>query len=484
MANEIKLTQSVDDRQYLEALQKQYQLMEKMEKRLDGVARASKKAGDDGKKSMDGCAESIGSAIEKTAGWAAGLLSISSGFNLVVSANKAAREEAEKLGREYDALINKVATLGNMSALQKEETQKTLMGVAKELSWTKEQATASALALMGAGGTEISAEEAAGPMNLALGKMIAASGELDADPRTIATNSVNYLKATGQPLTGESLMAMGKRAVALDNTNFTLANIPDVAKVAGGMTRLTPEEHFAYQASLQDLYPTGAEAATAFRSVYSSMTTKGNSKTVQKAMKNLGVKAEDADILGEDFDAAIGAYEKAYNAAPAESRDNDMADIFGTENVGAMLFLMRNRKKSRANLEAQKNTEAFDSKVAIATSGRNAGERRMDLELGELRVKQDQQDDLVAKQREILFLKQGEPAAHNAINAAGYSAMRSLGVSQRTAHGMFSPMNISFDDVTKAMNANTRAVDKNTELMQRQNGGAPSSPVMQQGRKE
>ena len=480
MSNEIKLTQSLDDRQYIEALQKQYQLMERMEKRLDGVAKAAKKAGNDGKKAMDDCSKSIEDAVEATVGWAAGLLSISSGFNLVTSANKAAREEAEKTGREYDALIRKVAVLGNMSSLQTKEAQATLMETAKEVGWTKEQATSAAVALMGAG---FSTEEAIGPSAVALGKVMAASGEIDADPGEIATATANYNKAIGKPMNAESILEMGKRAVGLDATNFTLNNIPDVAKIAAGLNRINPEEQFAIQAALQDVYPTGAEASTAFKSIYGSLTSKGNRKEWQEAVGRLGLKADDIDFLGEDAATVLDRINTAYEAAPQKTRDNEMNSIFG-EFGPAVVNLMQNAGKVRKNIALQKDTSAFDNKIAIATSGRNAGERRMDVELEGLRLQNDQQDDLFAKQREILFLKQGEPAAHNAINAAGYSAMRSLGVSQRTAHGMFSPMNISFDDVTKAMNANTRAVDKNTELMQRQSGGAPSSPVMQQGRKQ
>lgn len=355
------------------------------------------------------------------------------GFQLVRDAPREARDESERLGREYDSIIRKLATLGNLSAMQTKQAQERHMATAEEVGWEKEQAAAPADALQGAG---FSFDEAIGPAAVALGRVMAASGEGDSDPGEFATSTANCLKAIGKPMNADSILEMGNRAVGLDAMNFALKNIPDLTKIASGLNRITPGEQFAVLAALQDVYPSGAKASTTFKAFYSSLTSKGYRKEWQEAVGRLGLKAEDIDFLREDAATVLDRINTAYGKADPKNRDNEMNSIFG-EFAPGVINLLQNAQKVRDNIVLQKDTSAFDNKVKIATSGRNAGQRRLQIQQDRVALQGDQQGDLVGMARTAMEREQNDSVSGKFdvyVGSKVYDLMTGMGVSPENAH--------------------------------------------------
>jgi hypothetical protein len=475
--NTISLTQTLDDRQYIEALNKHYQMLDKLERKMSGLAKESKKAGDETK-------QSFGQVVDTIGRWALSLVGVQQTLNLIVDANRKIRQEAEGVGREYDSIFRKMDALSGISGPESEAIRKKVFQSARTAGTTIKQAALARQALEGSG---FELEDAAGPANVALLTGMAALGERDADPAEFATSISSYLAATGQNKTAAGITNVMSTLQTLNPTNFNLQALPDLAKHAAGMTSVAMPEQFAAYATLLETMPS-SEAATSLSRIVGKLQTQKDNKSAQRGFKGLGLDNDNVDLIGdgENFFQAVTDIAEAYDKAPVDTRDTDLANIVGQEHFAAFSALMskKGREAFALNLRRQKDRSGWAKAMEIGTSGRVATENRLDASLAEEALSSDQQDDLIAKQRELMFRQSGQPAMHNAVNAWGYDMARSMGVSQRTAHSMFSPMNISFDEVTAELRKNSQMLSTNTDEMRKQNnsGKAPASPVMQQGR--
>lgn len=425
---DINITESLDDRDVVAAFARQLKLLDSMEKKLDATAKASKKTNDDTTHGLDKIVKQVGA-------WGAGLVTVSGTFDLIVSSTQEAQKEAEALGRKYDGLINKMKTLGNWSKIQTKEATESLNKVAEDVGWSFEQAGSAANSLMSAGASD---KDALGDASRAVGEMLAAAGMRNEDPEEYATSAANYLKSTGRDVTGENIRELiGKPLIGLDSTNMTPKDLPALTKVAGSLNRLSDADKFSGMANLMNQFTSGAEAATAFRGVMSSLTTKGNSKSWQDAMRRLGVNPEDVDFLGEDLGTGWKNFAKAYDAAPEATRDNDLGDIFGTENVAAAQHMMKTVGTLGEYKNMTGNTSKYWEKVGKGTSGRNAGETRLINENERLKLAQDQQLDLVRIARENLAMEKDSgflSAPRRALSDKIFDAATGLGVPSEWAH--------------------------------------------------
>lgn len=477
---DINITESLDDRDVVAAFARQLKLMEGLEKRMTALGKESKKAGELATNGFKDVAKAA-------AGWAMSVISVRGAYSLIVDSAREARAEAEKTSREFDNIFRKFNTLNNLKGLEAESAKKGIMENALKHSFTVQQSTAASIALASAG---FSPEEVSGEAGSALLYGMAAQGEVDADPSKYAAPAAGYLIATGREKTGKNLTEVLQGTASLNATNFQLSHLPDLAKEAGSMGRMSPQEQFAAMATLMELTPgSGSEAATGLKAISLALTAKGGNKKAVKALAKMGINPDDIDMIGEgeSFAQAMTTMKKGLDTVPEKDRDDLMAQFIGIDHFSAFKFMMDNVDEFQKNMGRQKDTSGYESQYKIATTGRGAAERRLDAQLAIEAAGRDQEDDLVLKARERMMRgDENISGPSRAISQALYNTARFVGASQETANrislpGFGSGGRYSWENVQgEVARAKDPEMSEQTQILKDIRDRLPAGPAKQQ----
>ena len=476
--NTISLTQTLDDRQYIEALNKQFQLYEKMVKKIEQVGKESKKVGDDFKRSTDTGTQGFLAMGKATLGFLGGISAVTSGLKLMVSLEEEAQQKAAQTGKEFDNLQRSWRVLSGLRGLEAKSSQSAIEKIAIANSFTKEQAYGGAKGLVSAGFSP--GEASGGALNELLYGM-AAAGEIEGNPEELAPAIAGYLFSTGKKKDAAGIRDVISRVQALGNTNFMLKDLPALASEAGSLKELTSEEQFAGMAVLQESVK-GTTAATVMRNAVTALTAQKTNKQAMKALKGLGVDPESIDLIGEDFITAMSTMKGALKTADPEMKKSYISTFVGKENASSFLAVMDNLDTLKANIAAQKDLSGYEAAFTEATTGPNAMRRRLTTRIEQLRNDRNQNVDIGEQMIELQGLEQGKSefgiSMGKAIYRGGMATVGTFGYAPGANAGKDIP------ELVKGLQENTAVMKENNNLMRQQNNGgkAPASPVMQQGR--
>jgi hypothetical protein len=454
---DIKITESLDDREVVAAWARQMKALENLERRMTALAKESKRANDETAKGTFKITEEIKKAASSAVSWAAGLLSVGKAFDVITAANNEALREAQKIGREYDSIFRKMDALSGISGPEAEAVRKRVINAAKEAGTTVERAALARKALEGSGA---STEEASGGLNVAILKGMAALGQGDADPSETSSAVMGMLAAMGLDKTEANATDILSRLHTMKESNFELPALPMLAKNAPGMRSIDITQQFAAFATLLETKMPPAEAANALGQIGNKLQSQKDNKSAQKGFRALGINNDDVDLIGEgeSLFQALGVIEAAYNKMPeGGTRDTDLANIIGVDHLSAFKQLMHNRKLMQGYMDVQKDRSGYFNAIGIGTSGRNAAENRLDVQIAEQALANDQMDDLIVKQRDLMFREAGSPAFARWMNNTVYSVARGVGMPQSWAHGLSSPIEMPFTEVQSRLQQNLQA---------------------------
>lgn len=477
--SDINITGSLDDRDIVAAFNRMIKLQEKSEARYDALAKAAKDAGDKAKKMADDAGDGLQDVVDGVAAWGTGLLSVSQGLSLISTANQKLLEDAAKVAREYDGIFRSIDALSGISGPEAEGMRKKVMEAAKAGGTNIKNAALGRQALEGAG---FSTEEASGAALKALLQGQAALGARDQDPSGNATAIAGYLDAMKMDKTAENVTEIYSRLQTMNPTNMNIESLQPLAKNAAGLTSVPIEQQFgAYSTILATGMPHD-QGATALARIVSRLQTQKENKSAQKGFKALGINNDDVDLIGpnESLFQAVRDIGTAYNKLPAgEARESALKNIIGDDHMAAFLQLMNNPEMFQKNMEIQKNRSGYQAAVVHATGGINAAHNRLDTDIAEKDLANYQQDDLIDKQRELMFRERGEPAAFNYLNSGIYKGARYLGASQEWAHWMSAPLNMPFSDVQSRVQQNLQGTGKDPEMSEQTKAIKEQTQVLQ-----
>jgi len=476
--NTISLTQSIDDRQVVEAWNKQLALQEKIVKQLANIGKESKKAGDDVKRTTDVGAQGFMSMAKATASYLGGITAVTGGLKLMISLEEEAQKKAAQTGKEFDSLQRSWRVLSGLRGLEAKSSQGAIEKIAIANSFTKEQAYGGAKGLVSAGFSP--GEASGGALNELLYGM-AAAGEIEGNPEELAPAIAGYLFSTGKKKDAAGIRDVISRIQALGTTNFTLKNLPALASEAGSLKELSSEEQFAGMAVLQEAVP-GTTASTVMRNAVTALTAQKTNKQAMKSLKGLGVDADSIDLIGEDFMTAMSTIKSAYDKADPEMRKSYLATFAGKENTSSFVAVLDNLKTLQDNINYQKDLSGYEPAFKEATSGPNAMRRRVGTRIEQLRNGRNENVDIGEQMIELQGLEQGK-------SEVGISMAKAIYRGGMATIGTFNPKagenpGKDIPELVKGLQENTAVMKENNNLMRQQNNGgkAPASPVMQQGR--
>lgn len=478
-SNEIKLTQSLDDRQYIEALNRHFKMLDKLEQKMAGLSKESKKANDSLQDMSFHGQKSFMDYSKVTTGIAAGFAAIVAGLKDMIAAEEEAMKKAAGIGKEYDNLQRSFRVLSGLRGLEAGAAQKSIEDIALKESFTKEQAYGGAKGLVSAG---FSPSEASGGALKELLYGMAAAGEIEGNPEEYAPIVAGYLANTGKEKNAANIRDVMRRITALGSTNFTLKNgLGALSSEAGSLKELTSEEQFAGMAVLQEGVP-GTTASTVMRNAVSALTSQRNNKMAMKALKGMGIEPESVDLVGEDFSTAMKRMAFGYRNASPEMRNSYLSTFAGKENRAAFTAVMDNILKFDELVDKQKGLGIegeFRDAHDEATTGPNAMRRRADLRLGQLRRDRNEKIDLEEQLIEIQGLEQGKSEWGIGLGKQIYRTGKAVTGIMGKGSGDESPREIR--DIAQELAGNTAALKENNDLMRQQNGqGAAAAPPTRQ----
>lgn len=369
------------------------------------------------------------------------LVTVQSAVNLVtsgirgwVSANQELKRQADEIALKYDEIGRKFQIQAGLKGLEAESAKKSITKIAVEQSFYPARAMEVATQMVSSG---FSAKEASGGSLAEFLRILnagsAAGKEIDA--KQLAEGMTGYLTSQGLEANAANVARMGRGGQRLMNpTNFQIPDFVELAKQGSVLARIaTPEEQVAAMSVSRDLGRPGADSATAFRGMGSALMGARVNKRKVAALKEMGLKPEDVDFVGEGFQDVLGRLDKGLESVPAEKRMGALKQLIGEEYSAFALDLIQGRGKIGERVGMMSDDAGFLRDVATATSGPAAGARRLAAEAELFKLGYSEGDANVGQAIESEFLSRGYGPYRAGLRRKEYEVARGLGFSSETS---------------------------------------------------
>lgn len=485
MSQEIQVTMLASQAQLLNELAKQQMAIQKS---IDKY----QKLGQTSKQTTDTTETGINRVVGKLSSMAAGYLSVTSVINMMTAANKQANDEIERAATKVDDLERKFRIQSGLRGLAADNAQAAVEAISIRNAATPEQGYEGATQLVSSGATVDQVVNQGLLDSLIKGVKAMNMIGKDVGYDELAKTSIGYLNATGQELTAQNLDNMMNRLFNLfQGTNLQLGDLGPLAKIASGLTdRIESEEQFAATAVFKDAAVAPEEAATYLRNITGRLRTAGASDLKAGALKELGINPEQVDLDGETLQDVLALFERQTAGMDKARRDALFKKLFEEQGVEGFNTLLVNREKMARFVGLQQGREGYDSAVAEAQSGRNAGIQRLETSSEFMKADQDQMGALYGKALDEQMLATGYGAIPRYVAGLIYGGARLFGATPQQAVTAAAPTSfdgrmIDMEGMTnqralEVMQANTAALEENNRLIKEQNQkggmGAPSPP--------
>lgn len=396
------------------------------------------------KQSSDSVVSSLKGQIGSVASLAAGYLSLATAITTAFEKNREFIRLADEASLKLDEMSRKFRIQGGLTALQGASAQKSIQAAAVAAGFSSEQAFQAATQMVSSGATP---EEAQGKGLEVVLKTMAASnlfgrgqegGPPVADPTALAKAMTSYLNSQGLKLSPDNYEKIGMGVQrAFKNTDILLPDLVELAQIGSVLKgRLSQEEQIAAMAGLKtEGGLAGADAATQLRNtVLFSATSKGH-VAEEKALRKMGLKPEDVDFVGETFTDVLKRYQQGLSKLKPEQVLPTLETIFGKRSVTGAKNLIDNVGLLEERQKVLGDKNAFESDVAVATSGRAAGNRRLiEAEQQQLADRAGKYSDVDVKRSFGIAAREGGMSeARISLNQLIYDAYRTAGAEQETA---------------------------------------------------
>ena len=386
-------------------------------------------------------------------------------FSMWKQANQEILQQAHETTLTYDSLFRKFNIQSGLRGLAGSEAKEKLLDVAHQRAVPEEVAAQAATQLVSSG-YDVKDVVQGGAANEFLQGMNAMNQRgAGVDATALAGAATSFMTAMGVNKDAEGMRStMSSLFAAFQGTNIQLPDLQQYAAKAGGMKgKLTFQELIAAGSIHRDLGINSAESASGLEGLVGQAGTAGASKEKVDALKTIGLKPEDIDLIGEDFDTMLGRLQGGLNTIPEEQREGVMKKIFEQAGVKFLKPLLEGRGTMRDRIAAMGDAEAgYSGAVKEAEQGPNAVNVRQDIEARRLSEKRDSASVPLKKELDAMAAERGESAFRRGIAGAGFSTMRSLGFSDETAaewsYGGYS------GDNKQAAEARRRLVTKGARL--------------------
>jgi hypothetical protein len=421
---------------------------QKVERGFDDIARRMQRVEQQGQRttaSMSGGFDRLASSIGKTAMALIGGGSLLTAVDMVRDANRKMLEEAQNAGKEFDRIFRDFRVQAGLNAVESDQAQARILAVGQKYAVGADVAGAAAKGLIGAGFPVQAATGDALGVLLETQKAMVASNKAPADAERLAKDAAAYLGSQGLPSNAANLRQAMHDAFALRAGAFELGDFAELGKHGAAFTgRLSQQEQIAAFGTLVDVMP-AAEAGTALRNMVTRMSSARVGRTSEKALKEMGLKPEDIDLVGENFGTALERIQGGLAGMPEEQRAGALKQLFEEAGVAPANVLLGELGGKYAKYQAGMATSPaeFGAAAAVAVAGRGAGEARLAGQNKAAQAAEDAGDDLVAQAIEAEHRARGIGTfgrwlGQGQLSPISYQNLRSYGVSQETAIGMLS----------------------------------------------
>jgi hypothetical protein len=431
MSNDIKVTMTSDQRQLIADLIKQQQELTKVSGKFVELGTNAEKAMRKAQGEITTTKVSFTNILPSITNMAAGYLSASAAISTFITAQKQAQEEATATGRKFDEIFRKMQVQGGMTDLQRVENQGRVLAAAEKVGVDSTFAANVATQMISSG---FSTQDATGAGLQTMLQGFAASNLLGQDPTQLTQAVGQFLAAQGMDKNSQNL----KRVMVGSQRLFkaTDMQVSDLSQLAGKSQGLagafTPEETLATFDVLRE--KTGADVASTSLKIFTDRL-RGASQDKQRTdtLKKLGLTAADVDFQGENIETVLERLATGFGSVKATDREGLMQKLFGTEASSPIAGLIRDRGKVGAALGVIGDNAGFNEDVKIATSGRNAEERRQEVRRERLALMEDEGADIARKELDNQLRMQGFSPAGRAFVTTGFDTARTFGASVEDA---------------------------------------------------
>jgi hypothetical protein len=442
-ASQAVIEWSSKDAQVLRSMQAIERGMQNLAREQDKLRRATERASQDGLAGF----EKWAGGIRNVAGAIIGAGGIVAAFNMAREAQQKALQEAEEAGKKYDEIIRKIRVQAGLTQAQGQQAQARVQAAAVRNAVDPSIAGAAAQGLIGAG---FGVQDATGPaLDVLLRTQAAynAAGKSPVASEQLAKQAAAYLTSQSQPMTAANMQRIFEQGFALRAGAFELSDFGELAKQGGALQgKLTQQEQLAAFGTLVDVYGS-AEAGTNLRNIVSRLSTSRVGRTSPAALKELGLKPEDVDLVGENFGTVLDRLAAGVARTPEEKRAGALKQLFEEAGVAPAMTLINERMGKYSAYQRGMGASATEFAAGATTgqAGRNAAEIRMQASIEGRRAAKDAGDDLVLKAMADDDLARGVSGAGSAMGQWAYWAARGVGLSQETSLGLVGPTNTGFD---------------------------------------
>lgn len=419
MTRKIEVVQTLDDRDVIQAYERQLRLLDRIDRRFNEMGESSEQTSS---RTVAGFAQ-VQVAI--------GL--VREGLEFWKQANREIIEQSDEIAIRQDEAARRFRVQAGLTALEAGPLEQQRRDIGAALALGPEVVDPAATQLVSSG---FSPQQASGAELQTFLEILQASNAAgaEADPTALAKALPLFLSANELDLNQQNLERVGIGTQRLfKSTNLQLGDLPEFAKVGSVLQgKLSVEEQLATAATLSQRFP-AAESATALRNFTLFLGADAENPTRARALDELGVNPENVDFTGEGFLDVLDTLGGALEQQPEARRDDLLKQLFGVRAVAVGQSIIQNRQEIRRNVDRQRDVAGFQSDVDIATSGLAAGAARVnaarDLEVAE----RSQGDQLYEQEIERQHLAAGQPAFDAALGVREFRTLRALGLSPHQA---------------------------------------------------
>lgn len=426
--SDIVVTTTSNDRDLLQAFQREQKALDKQIRAFDELVRKSKEADRAAQAAADRTAQAGMSMV-------AGITTVSAAWGMAtkaihtyMEANRKSTEEADAAARTLDeqrrrsGLLMKLRGDEAVAANQQIEQQAINNAVNPKIAHQIAQQMA---------GSGFESKEITGGALDAFMKLRAATGEDPNSPESAAQLQAlsRYFESQGIKKTGANVTQFGSKIQALMGpTDLSFENMGDLAKVASGFKGvLSPEEQLATFSNLVGIMP-GAEAGTKMADIVKNLRVAGSKKDATEQLGKIGLKPEDVDFVGENLGEVLGRMQGGLDKIPEKDRATVLAKVVEGANIATIEHMMTNRDKIYGLIPQMNNAEGFQADVALMQGGRGAAERRQAGEQLALDAARADNGTLIGEELSIARKRRGDMAVMRGLRGQAFDTARDLGL--------------------------------------------------------
>jgi hypothetical protein len=265
-----------------------------------------------------------------------------------------------------DTLARKFQIQADLNDAQRVEATKAIIQESSAAGVKAEQGFQTATALASTGFKD---PLQSGALKIALEGMQGTS--FAGSPEQYVESTAQALSAYGLDKTPKNLADMNTRLAGIfKETAVQAVDMTDFAKNASVLEkRMSIEEAFAGFAALREK-GTAESASHSMKQVTLGMIAPNVES--EKAIKELGLKITDLDMVGESFSDAVAVLKTAVDKMPEERQAPVLRKMFGQEGIAAAMNVMEALPRIKELEGVQNNPAALVNNVATATGGMQA----------------------------------------------------------------------------------------------------------------